>query len=91
MAVLRLARYRLTLDVYDTVAASMRLRTEHPLGLIMHGVSEVDGDLQVAQVWDGPEYVRRYEDEVLTPALRANGVGDAVEVTRIELHDLVTP
>ena len=58
MAVLRLARYRITRDVYDEVAVSMRLHTEHPLGLIMHGVSEVDGELQVAQVWDRADYAR---------------------------------
>lgn len=91
MAVLRLARYRLTRDAYDVVAASMRLHTAHPLGLIMHGVSEVDGELQVAQVWDAADYARRYEEEILAPALAANGVDAAEQVTMIELDDLVTP
>jgi hypothetical protein len=80
-----------TRDEYDAVIASMRLRTEHPLGLIMHGVSEVDGELQVAQVWDGPEYAQRYEQEILAPALQSNGVSTAEQVATIELHDLVTP
>lgn len=91
MAVLRLARYRVSREVYDAVAASMRLHTEHPLGLIMHGASEVDGQVQVAQVWDGREYAARYEKEVLEPALQANGVTEPGEVELIELHDLVTP
>jgi hypothetical protein len=91
MAVLRLARYQLSRDVYDAVAAVMQLHTVHPLGLIMHGASEVEGEVQVAQVWDGREYAERYEEEVLAPALRAKGVEAAAEVTIIELHDLVTP
>lgn len=91
MAVLRLARYRVTRDVYDEVAASMRLHTEHPLGLIMHGVSVVDDELQVAQVWDAADYAQRYEQEILGPALEAHGVSPAGPVTTIELDDLVTP
>jgi hypothetical protein len=91
VTVLRLARYRVTREAYDAVMASMRLHTQHPLGLIMHGVSEVDGELQVAQVWDGAEYVHRYEQEILTPALEANDVSAAEQVMMIELEDLVTP
>jgi len=91
VAVLRLARYRLTRVAYDSVAATMRLHTEHPLGLIMHGVSEIDGELQVAQVWDSPDYAQRYEREILAPALEEHGVSPAESVAMIELDDLVTP
>ena len=91
MAVLRLARYPVSRDVYETVVAAMRLHTQHPLGLIMHGASEVDGQLQVAQVWESPEYIEAFEDEILGPAMRANNVPDTGVVTTIELHDLVTP
>jgi len=91
MAVLRLARYEVGREAYDAVADSMRLHTNHPLGLIMHGASEDHGVVQVAQIWDSMEYLRRYEKEILGPALRANEVPEAVEVTTIELHDLVTP
>jgi hypothetical protein len=91
VAVLRLARYRVTREQYDAVMSSMRLHTRHPLGLIMHGVSEVDGELQIAQVWDEAGYAHSYEQEILRPALEANGVGEAEQVTTIELNDLVTP
>ena len=92
MAVLRLARYRVSREVYDAVTASMRLHTEHPLGLIMHGVERGGRRaLQVAQVWDGADYAQRYEQEILAPALEANGVSAAEQVTMIELDDLVTP
>jgi hypothetical protein len=91
MAVLRLGRYRVSREKYDAVVASMRLHTNHPLGLIMHGASEVDGELQVAQVWDAAEYAERFVAEILEPALKANGVTERGETTIIELHDLVTP
>lgn len=91
MAVLRLAKYRVSREVYDAVAAAMRLHTKHPLGLIMHGASEVDGEVQVAQVWEGADYAHSYERDILAPALEANGVSGAEQVTMIELHDLVTP
>ncbi len=91
MAVLRLARYRVTRDAYGAVMASMRLHTQHPLGLMLHGVGEVDGEVQVAQVWDGAEYAERYVQEILTPALEATGVSPPEQVMMIELEDLVTP
>lgn len=78
-------------EVYDAVTVSMRLRTEHPLGLIMHGASEVDGELHVAQVWEGADYAHRYEREILAPALEAHGIEADQRVTTIELLDLVTP
>jgi hypothetical protein len=91
MAVLRLVRYPLGREAYDAVASSMRLHTEHPLGLIMHGASEIDGEMQLAQIWDAAEYAERFERDVLEPALVANGITERGETTIIELHDLVTP
>lgn len=91
MAVLRLARWPVGQDVYDTVIERMRLHTEHPLGLILHSASEVDGELQVTQVWDSLEYALRFEEEILAPALVASGVTRPSQVRLVELHDLVTP
>jgi hypothetical protein len=91
MAVLRFARYPVSREQYEAVVAATKLHTEHPLGLIMHGASEVDGELQVAQVWDSAEYAERFVAEILEPALEANGIPDQGESTIIELHDLVTP
>ncbi|HEY0515698.1 MAG TPA: hypothetical protein VGD00_01140 [Solirubrobacteraceae bacterium] len=92
MAVLRLVRRVVAEDVYDRVVADMQLHSEHPLGLIMHGASRVDGEAQIAQVWDSYEYAERFEKEILGPALRAAGIEeDDAQVTILELHDLVTP
>jgi len=90
MAVLRSVRTSASQETYDRVVGSMKLHSEHPLGLILHGATLVDGEIQVTQVWDSAEYAVRYEDEVLAPALAAHGV-TVREVRLIELSDLVTP
>jgi hypothetical protein len=56
----------------------------------MHGASEVDGEIQLAEVWESEDYARRF-DEDLIPTLSALGTPLASEVTIIELHHLVTP
>lgn len=91
MPILRLVRRPDGLDVYRAVVEELQLHSQHPLGLIMHGASEVDGKTQIAQVWESIEYAERFEEEVLAPALRAAGASLDAEVTVLELHDLVTP
>jgi hypothetical protein len=91
MPILRLVRRPDGLDVYRAVVEELQLHSQHPLGLIMHGASEVDGKTQIAQVWESIEYAERFEEEVLAPALRSAGASLDAEVTVLELHDLVTP
>jgi hypothetical protein len=91
MPILRLVRRPDGLDVYRAVVEELQLHSQHPLGLIMHGASEVDGKTQIAQVWESIEYAERFEEGVLAPALRAAGASLDAEVTVLELHDLVTP
>jgi hypothetical protein len=91
MPILRLVRRPDGLDVYRAVVEELQLHSQHPLGLIMHGASEVAGKTQIAQVWESIEYAERFEEEVLAPALRAAGASLDAEVTVLELHDLVTP
>jgi hypothetical protein len=63
----------------------------HPLGLIMHGAGEVEGRMQVAQMWDSEEYARRFDEELLEPVLQAVGAPLDAEITIFELEHLVTP
>ncbi|HEX9482293.1 MAG TPA: hypothetical protein VF927_09350 [Solirubrobacteraceae bacterium] len=91
MPILRLVKSPAGREVYEAVLREMQLHTQHPLGLIMHGASTVGGETQITQVWDSIEYLQRYEEEILGPALRAAGASLDAEVTVIELHDLVTP
>jgi hypothetical protein len=89
--ILRLVRTRASQEIYEAAIAKMQLRTRHPLGLIMHGATCVEGEMQIAQVWESKVYVDRFEEEILKPTLEAIDALHRREVTIFELHDLVTP
>jgi hypothetical protein len=91
MSILRIVNRGLDWATYDAINARLDLERRHPLGLIMHGAAEVDGVVQIAQVWDSEEYARRYDEEILKPALEEVGARVDPEVTVFELHHLVTP
>ncbi len=91
MTILRIVNRRLDWKTYDEINARLDLEHVHPLGLIMHGAAEMDGVVQVAQVWDSEEYARQYDEGILRPALEAVGAPLDAQVTVFELHHLVTP
>ena len=64
---------------------------QHPLGLVMYGACDVDGTVQVTQVWDSEEHARRYYEEVLKPAFKLAGAPMDAEIHTFELLHLVTP
>ena len=89
--ILRLVRRYPSWDMYHAVNAVLDVDHKHPLGLIMHGAAEFDGMIQLAQVWDSEEYARRFDEELLKPALEAVGAPLEAEITIMELQHLVTP
>jgi hypothetical protein len=91
MSVLRIMNRGVDREMYNAVGITLDLDHDHPLGLIMHGASEVDGMMLVAQVWDSEEYALRFDEDRLEPALRAAGAPLHAEVTIFELQHLVTP
>jgi hypothetical protein len=91
MAILRLIRSEQGRAAYDAVAAIVDIEHKHPLGLIMHGATEIDGKMQIAEVWDSKEYARRFDEEHLWPAVEAAGVHRSAEITLFELDHLITP
>jgi hypothetical protein len=91
MAILRLIRSEQDREAYDAVAAIVDIDHQHPLGLIMHGATEVNGKMQIAEVWESREYARRFDEEHLWPAVEAAGVGRTAEIAIFELQHLVTP
>jgi hypothetical protein len=91
MAIIRIRSRAITPESYDAAIAKLDLDHQHPLGLIMHGASEVDGGMQVAEVWESAEHARRYDDEILRPALEAINAPLDAESAVYELHHLVTP
>jgi hypothetical protein len=91
MTILRIVHRPVDRKMYDAINAKLDLDRQHPLGLIMHGASEVGETIQVAQIWESEEYARRFDEQQLRPALRALGAPLEAEVTIFELHHLVTP
>jgi hypothetical protein len=91
MTILRIVNRHTDWDTYDAINSHIDIEHHHPLGLIMHGASEVDGSVQVAQVWDSEELARRYDESILKPALEAAGAPIDADITVFELHHLVTP
>ncbi len=91
MAILRIVDRGLDRRTYDEMRERLHLDREHPLGLIMHGVSEKDGRVKVAQVWDSTEYAQRFDEELLGPIIDAVGAPRSAQVTVYELEDLITP
>jgi len=91
MTILRMMRRGMDRDLYYKMREMLDIDRKHPLGLIMHGAAEVDGKMEVAQVWDSEEYALRFDKEILAPIVEALGAPRDVDVTVVVLEDLVTP
>ena len=91
MTILRIVNRGLDRDTYETLRRMLDIDRQHPLGLIMHGASEVDGTMQVAQVWDAEEYARSFDEERLKPVLEAVDAPLTADMKVFELEHLVTP
>ena len=89
--ILRIIDRGLNRAMYDALRIELDIDHEHPLGLIMHGAAEVNGAMRVAQIWESDWYARRFDEDVLGPALEDVGVPGAPEVTVYQLEHLVTP
>jgi hypothetical protein len=57
----------------------------------MHGATKVKDTIEIVQVWESADYARRYDDEILRPALEAVAAPMDAEIAVFELHHLVTP
>lgn len=91
MPTLRIIERHIDRATYDAISAKVNIERQHPLGLIMHGAVEVDEMMKIAQIWDSEEYARRFDEEILKPALLAVGAPVDAEITTFELEHLVTP
>jgi hypothetical protein len=89
--ILRIIDRGLDRALYDALRKELDIDHQHPLGLIMHGATEVDGGMRVAQIWESQWYATRFDEEVLAPALRAVGASGDANVVVYELEHLVTP
>jgi hypothetical protein len=91
MTILRIVNRGMDREMYDAMRAMLDIDRKHPLGLIMHGVSEVNGTMQVAQIWDSEEYAQHFDEELLKPVIETLDAPRDAEIIVFELEDLVTP
>ena len=89
--ILRIIERGMDRAMYEALRIRLDIDHQHPLGLIMHGASEVDGVMRVAQVWESEWYAKRFDEEILAPALEAVGAGLDARVEVFPLEHLVTP
>ena len=89
--ILRIIDRGLDRAMYDALRIELDIDHEHPLGLIMHGAAEVNGAMRVAQIWESDWYAKRFDDDILAPALQAVGASLEAEVEVYQLEHLVTP
>jgi hypothetical protein len=89
--ILRIVNRGLDPAAYERLRARTDIDRSHPLGLIMHGASEQDGVIHVAQVWDEPHYAERYDRETVGPALAELGLPLEADIQVFVLRHLVTP
>jgi hypothetical protein len=60
-----------------------------PDGLQMHVLFGSDGDLRVSEIWDSPEKLQTFGDQLM-PILTDIGIGFSGEPDVFEVHNLVT-
>jgi hypothetical protein len=89
--ILRIIDRRLDRGMYDALRLQLDIDHQHPLGLIMHGATEVNGLIRVAQIWESDWYAKRFDEEILAPALEAVGAPVDAEMAVYQLEHLVTP
>ncbi len=76
---------------YNALRARLDIDHRHPLGLILHGATEIEGTMRVAQIWESEWYAQRFDEDILGPALRELGISGDADVDVYPLEHLVTP
>jgi hypothetical protein len=89
--ILRIVDRAMDRSTYDALRERLDIDRRHPLGLHLHGAAEVDGKMQVAQIWESDWYARKFDEEILAPALAELGVEGEANVAVFDLEHLVTP
>jgi hypothetical protein len=89
--VLRIVDRGMDRSTYDALRARLDIDHHHPLGLILHGATEVEGTMRVAQIWESDWYAKRFDEDILLPALTDLGIEGEAEIATYPLEHLVTP
>jgi hypothetical protein len=97
MPIIRIQRPEgVTLDMYRAVQEKVGVDADPPAGLILHTAGEIDGELQIVDVWESQDAADRFGNERLMPAIKAVAgdrapTGPPQGVTIYELQSIVKP
>lgn len=78
------------LDDYDAICKALNFPADWPEGLIVHGSTEVDGQLCVLDIWESRQQFDRFVGSRLQGAM-GQAMGDRAEapqITEMGLHTL---
>jgi hypothetical protein len=89
--ILRIIDRGLSREMYEALRVELDIDRKHPLGLIMHGGTEIDGVMRVAQIWESEWYANRFDEDILAPALKAVGAPLDADIAVYPLEHLITP
>ena len=89
--ILRIVDRGMDRETYEALRIKLDIDHRHPLGLIMHGVAEVDGKMRVAQIWESEWYAARFDEDILAPALAEVQAPSDAHITVLQLEHLITP
>jgi hypothetical protein len=78
-----------TLQDYDKVCSAVNFPADWPDGLLVHGSSEVGGQLRVTDVWESREKFDAYVRQRLAPGI-AEAMGDRAEQPQLREQPLHT-
>ena len=87
---LRLDFTNFGLDEYDAICKSLNFPADWPDGLIVHGSTEVDGQLRVLDIWESRQQFDGFVANRLQAAM-GQAMGDRAEapqITQMDLHTL---
>jgi hypothetical protein len=79
----------ITREQYDRLNGEI---AQDPEGLILHTAAEKGGGMRIIDVWESEEAYRRFESEILVPAMERAGLeappGDPPPLDSYEVHSL---
>ncbi len=96
MAIVMIVQPPVSRETYEAVSAKVDAEGNPPPGLILHCAGDVDGKLQIIEVWESEEQSQRFGEERLGPAIAevAGADGPSREeaiVMSYEVHTVVAP
>ena len=97
MTVVRIQQLSVPYELYEKVQEKVGTDTNPPAGLIVHTIGEVNGGLQIVDVWESEQAAQKFAEERLRPAVMevaaANGVDASTPpaATSYEARNIVKP